>query len=146
MYNLMNLENIIEEYPILGEKDIIIINFVSCDGIMGTPIGNRLKYLYPEMFNSYKKSCFSNENNLTIGKILLWRKTKPWIINMPIKNNWKEDYSIEYLEEGFKKISEIYNKYQLNNLGIQEGVIPNELIMELCSKLELPSIKFYSIK
>ncbi len=103
MYNLMKKENLVNQYPIINANEVAIINFVSCEGVMGTPLGNRLKALYEDMFNSYKNACFSKDNPLTKGKILLWRKTNPWIINIPIKKSWKEEYNYQYLEEDMTK-------------------------------------------
>lgn len=144
MYNLIDYDKIREEFPILNEKESFIINFVSCDGIMGTALGNRLKYLFPEMYNSYKNSCLSNENNLDIGKILLWRKTNPFIINIPVKKNWKEEYSEEYLKEGLIKISQIHEKYKIQKVSIQEEKIKRETIIKITSEISFPEIIFYS--
>lgn len=142
MYNLFSYESNLEDYPILGTDAQAIINFVSCDGVMGYKLGNRLKHIYPDMYLSYKNSCLY-EKNLTKGKILLWKKTTPWIINIPIKNTWKEPLDNEFLQQGIEKLAFICEHFNIKDLAFQKHYINQELLESLLETVKLPKIKFY---
>ena len=142
MYHLLSKEFIEEEFPILKTEAQAIINFVSCDGVMGYKLGLRLKALYPEMHKSYIKSCIY-DGTLDKGKVLIWTKSLPWVINIPIKETWKEEDDVEFIEEGVKKLSLVCEKLKITSIAIQKNYINDEHLEYYIKQNKLPEIKYY---
>lgn len=83
-----------------------IVNPVNCKGIMGKGLALEFKLRFPEMFKNYYDVC--QKKLLKPGSLLLYIKTKPWILNFPTKFDWKQPSKIEYIESGLIKFSNIY--------------------------------------
>jgi O-acetyl-ADP-ribose deacetylase (regulator of RNase III) len=92
-----------------------IVNTVNCVGVMGKGIALTFKNKYPNMFNSYKTIC--DKQLLSPGKLLLYTKETPWILNFPTKNHWKNPSKIEYIEEGLRKFVEIYKEKGITSIA-----------------------------
>jgi len=84
---------------------------------MGKGIALQYKKRFPDMYKSYVQLCERNE--LQPGKLFLWTKSKPWILNFPTKYHWKYPSKIEYIEKGLIKFT---NTYQ--NKGITSIAFP----------------------
>jgi len=83
-----------------------IVNTVNCDGVMGKGIALEFKLRYPQMFDYYVSMC--KKKLLSPGKLLLWQKSNPWILNFPTKDHWKNSSKLEYIELGLKKLISMY--------------------------------------
>lgn len=142
MYHLLSKEFLEHEYPILKTDCQAIINFVSCDGVMGYKLGLRLKALYPQMHKSYIKSCI-HDKTLDKGKVLIWTKSLPWVINIPVKETWKDEDSAEFIEEGIKKLSLVCEKMQIPSIAIQKNYTNDEFLDHCIKTNKLPEIKYY---
>jgi len=92
----------------------VIVNPVNCKGFMGKGLALEFKYRYPDMFEDYKKNCA--ENKIKIGKLNLWKKSKPWIINFPTKDDWKYPSQIEYIEKGLQFFIAHYKEWQITSM------------------------------
>ena len=142
MYHLLPKEFLENEFPILNTDCQAIINFVSCDGIMGYKLGLRLKALYPKMHESYIKACI-HDKTFDKGKVLIWTKSLPWVINIPVKETWKQEDNIEFIEEGIKKLSLVCEKMKISSIAIQKNYINDEYLDHCIKQNELPEIKYY---
>ena len=101
-----------------------IVNTVNCVGIMGRGIALEFKNRFPDMYLNYKKTC--DEGKLEPGKLLLYRKTTPWILNFPTKIHWRRPSKIEFIEKGLKKFRDTYEKKNISSiafpkLGVSSG-------------------------
>lgn len=90
-------------YGDIFDQDVdALVNPVNCVGVMGAGLAKQFKIRYPNMFNWYKKECENDQFN--IGEILYYfsSEDKKWIINFPTKKHWKDQSTLEYIEEGLK--------------------------------------------
>jgi len=85
---------------IFDSKCQTIVNTVNCKGYMGKGLALEFKYRFPDMFEEYKAQCMIGE--ITTGKLTLWNKSTPFIINFPTKDDWKFHSKIEYIETGLQ--------------------------------------------
>lgn len=104
---------------IFNAKTHVIVNPVNTVGIMGNGLAKVFKDKYPEMFESYKKYCFTKDPNkkLTIGKLFLWKSDKYYILNFPTKIHWKDDSKLEYIEAGLIKLKHTYKKKNIKSIA-----------------------------
>lgn len=84
----------------------VIVNTVNTVGVMGKGLALSFKKRYPEMFESYKKSC--EKHQLTIGKLMLWYAPDHWLLLFPTKENWRNPSKLEYIEKGLDKFVKTY--------------------------------------
>ena len=92
-----------------------IVNTVNCKGFMGKGIALDYRYRYPDMFDEYKKQCEDGE--IRIGKLTIWKGSKPWIINFPTKNDWKYPSKIEYIESGLDFFVDHYKSWNIESIA-----------------------------
>ncbi len=78
----------------------VLVNTVNTVGIMGKGIAKDFKIIYPEMFKQYQQLCENQE--LTVGKLWLYRTDNKWILNFPTKTTWRQPSKLEYIEAGLK--------------------------------------------
>lgn len=124
-----------------------IVNTVNCDGVMGKGLALEFKLRFPEeMYNIYLKSC--REKELKPGKLLLFKKSIPWVLNFPTKDHWKLPSKIEYIEAGLKKFSEFYRYKEIESiafpkLGTKSGGLKWEIVEKVMYKnlRPLPELK-----
>ncbi|WIV12105.1 macro domain-containing protein [Proteiniborus sp. MB09-C3] len=95
----------------------VLVNTVNTVGVMGKGIALEFKNRYPEMFKVYQEIC--DDNNLEIGKLMLWKKDKRWILLFPTKRHWRSPSKIEYIEKGLEKFVQSYEK-----LGVESIAFP----------------------
>jgi O-acetyl-ADP-ribose deacetylase (regulator of RNase III) len=92
-----------------------IVNTVNCVGIMGKGIALTFKNKYPNMFKTYKDIC--DKKLLTPGKLFLYKKETPWILNFPTKDHWRNPSKIEYIEEGLIKFVNTYKEKGITSIA-----------------------------
>lgn len=71
---------------------------VNCVGVMGAGIAKVFKEHDPAMFSAYVKACATGR--LRIGKCLIWKQSKPWVLLFPSKRHWRNDSRIEDVDAG----------------------------------------------
>jgi len=122
---------------IFNSNAMTIVNTVNCIGAMGKGIALEFKLRFPEMFDEYKKIC--DQKKLKPGQILPYRKSKPWILNFAIKDDWHHPSKIEWIESALIKFKENYKKMGITSIafpwmGAMNGGIPLNDIKEITRK------------
>lgn len=144
MYKLFDRQRLEEQYPILCAKETVILNMVAKDGVNMHPAYSVLKGLYPQMYETVLKNCM--DNNFEEGNLLLYKKCSPWILTMPIQDNWKGSYNLDYIRKAFLKISSNYKSLGIASIAIQEGIIPIDVIEKITENMDFPEINYYEHK
>lgn len=125
----MQAEVTIVKGNLFTSKAQTLVNTVNTVGIMGAGIALEFRLRYPEMFKKYVELC--KKNQISIGKLWLFKATDRWILNFPTKMDWKDDSKIEYLEDGLQKFVDTYKEKGITSvafpvLGSNHGNIPEE--------------------
>jgi O-acetyl-ADP-ribose deacetylase (regulator of RNase III) len=122
---------------IFNSKAQTLVNTVNCIGAMGKGIALEFKLRFPEMFKEYQIIC--NKKLLRPGQIWPYRKSKPWILNFAIKDDWHQPSKVEWVEETLYKFSTSYKTLGITSIafpwmGAMNGGIPFETIQQLTRK------------
>ena len=122
---------------IFDSRAQVIVNTVNVKGVMGKGLALAFKQRYPEMFIVYQQEC--KMGKLRIGKPTLYKKTSPWILNFPTKNDWKYPSKLEYLEKGLEYFAANYKKAGIQSiafpkLGAQNGKLSWDEVGPLMAK------------
>jgi O-acetyl-ADP-ribose deacetylase (regulator of RNase III) len=129
---------------IFESKAQVLVNTVNCKGVMGKGLALAFKQRYPDMFKAYQQECKAGK--IRIGRPSLYKKSKPWILNFPTKDNWKGNSKIEYLEQGLEYFSANYRQAGITSiafpkLGTQNGKLSwdtvGPLMVKYLSKLDI---------
>ena len=94
----------------------VIVNTVNCEGFMGKGIAYQFKNKYPEMFEEYKEKC--NNGELRVGRLHMYTKSNPKIINFPTKNKWREKSKINYINEGLIALAEMIEEEKIKSIAM----------------------------
>ena len=89
------------------------------------------------MFKEYQKICF--KHLLKPGQILPYMKFSPIILNVAIKDDWKDPSKMEWVEETLQKFVDNYKKLGISSvafpwMGAMNGGIPLKTIKSLTRK------------
>ena len=95
-----------------------VVNTVNCVGVMGKGIALHFRFRYPQMFESYVRCCDKGE--LRPGRLQLWTKSHPWILNFPTKLHWKHPSKLEYIEEGLAKFADTYQQRKITSIAFPQ--------------------------
>lgn len=93
----------------------ILVNTVNTVGVMGKGVALEFKKRYPEMFQEYQRLC--EEKRLSIGTLMVWRKSDKWVMLFPTKKHWRYPSKIEYIEAGLKKFAENWDKLGVDSIA-----------------------------
>lgn len=93
----------------------VVVNPVNCRGHMGKGLALAFKQRYPQMFLSYQQEC--RERTLHIGRPTLYKASTPCILNFPTKDHWRDDSTIEYLEEGLQYFIAHYKVLEITSIA-----------------------------
>ncbi len=93
----------------------VLVNTVNCVGVMGKGMAFECKQRFPDMYKNYEKKCQQGE--LSPGKLHLWNKSNPWILNFPTKVDWKHPSKIEYLKLGLEKFKQTYSDKAIESIA-----------------------------
>ncbi len=148
MYEFYPKEKLLKMFPILDTEADMIVNFVSCDGVMGYKLSAVIGALNPELKYKFQNSCV--EGQVSKGKISITKKGLPSIgqetiiAHIPFKESFKNKPSLEFLIEGFKKLEfACESKIDVESIAIQKGIIEDDLLEQALAGLNLPKIIFY---
>lgn len=128
-----------------------LVNTVNCVGPMGKGVALEFRRRFPEMFEAYKAVCARGE--LRPGNILPYRKSKPWVLNLAVKDDWKHPSKLIWIEQCLEKFCDWYPKVGLKSaafpwIGAMNGGIPLAAIKEVTrrylSELNDIEIEVYS--
>lgn len=81
-----------------------IVNTVNCVGVMGAGIALEFKKRFPLMFSLYKGLCDSNQLNPGDCYTYFDDNKKIYVLNLAVKNNWKNWSTLEWLEHSLKSL------------------------------------------
>jgi O-acetyl-ADP-ribose deacetylase (regulator of RNase III) len=124
---------------IFTSKCKTIVNTVNCVGIMGAGIALECRLRYPEMYEKYVEICANNE--LSIGKLWLYKTDERWILNFPTKKHWKFPSKKEYLHAGLRKFADTYQAREITAIAFpllgadKGGIDPGESLSIMKSYL-----------
>jgi O-acetyl-ADP-ribose deacetylase (regulator of RNase III) len=94
----------------------VLVNTVNCEGVMGGGIALEFKLRFPdEMFLQYERIC--KKGLLKPGKLLLYDKNNPWILNFPTKNKWKLPSKMSYITTGLEKFCSVYKAKKIQSIA-----------------------------
>jgi O-acetyl-ADP-ribose deacetylase (regulator of RNase III) len=96
----------------------VLVNTVNTVGVMGKGIAKEFKAIYPEMFRVYQGLCEREE--LTIGKLFLYRTPHKWILNFPTKRHWRQRSRVGDIEAGLKTFVERYAEHGLHSVAFPQ--------------------------
>ena len=94
-----------------------LVNTVNCVGVMGKGVALEFRLRFPEMFEAYRKIC--DDRRLRPGQILPFRKGHPWVLNLAVKDDWKQPSRLEWVEACLQRFVANYR-----NLGITSVAFP----------------------
>lgn len=122
---------------IFNTKAMAIVNTVNCMGAMGKGLALDFKLRFPDMFREYQSVCL--KRLLKPGQILPYRKSTPIILNFAIKDDWKKDAKIEWIETTLQKFVANYQKMEIMSvafpwMGAMNGGLPIEKIKNVTRK------------
>lgn len=100
---------------IFDAKTQVIVNPVNCRGVMGAGLALAFKEKYPAMFLTYQQQC--KNGLLCIGKPLFYHQSKPWILNFPTKDHWRDPSQLAYIEQGLKHFVEQYQQEGITSIA-----------------------------
>lgn len=93
-----------------------LVNTVNCVGVMGAGLALEFKLRYPEMEKDYIYRCKKKE--VKLGKPYLYREyEKPWILNFPTKDNWRNPSKIESIQEGLEYFANNYKRGGITSIA-----------------------------
>ncbi|MCP9480446.1 macro domain-containing protein [Shimia sp. CNT1-13L.2] len=82
---------------------------------MGKGIAKEFKKRDREMFKAYKSIC--DQKLLVPGKLWLWRRKTPWVLNFPTKNHWRGASKLEWIESGLDKFANTYSEKGITSIS-----------------------------
>ena len=130
-----------------------LVNTVNCKGAMGRGIALEMKKRFPKMFEHYKRYC--DNGDLRPGMTLPYRPdTGQWILNMAIKDHWKDPARMEWIERCLEKFSNYYQHLGITSvafphMGRANGWLPWPPLLALMRQYLLPigeSIDVYLVE
>lgn len=119
---------------IFNSRADALVNTVNCVGVMGKGIALEFRRRFPIMFMEYERVCMNGM--LKPGQILPYRREKPWVLNLAIKNHWRQPSKIEWVRSCLQKFVINYEKMEINSvafpwMGAMNGGIPIEDIKKI---------------
>lgn len=101
----------------------VLVNTVNTVGVMGKGIALDFKRLYPNMFTEYRRLCEAQE--LTIGKLWLYKTDNKWILNFPTKKDWRNKSKLDYIEDGLRKFVSTYQAKKIKTIAFPQLGVGN---------------------
>jgi O-acetyl-ADP-ribose deacetylase (regulator of RNase III) len=93
----------------------VLVNTVNCVGVMGAGMALECRFRYPEMFAEYKRLCAAHE--LQPGRLHLWRRGKPWVLNFPTKSHWRFPSKADYIRSGLSVLVRMCEEEGLESIA-----------------------------
>jgi O-acetyl-ADP-ribose deacetylase (regulator of RNase III) len=79
-----------------------LVNPVNCVGGMGKGLAKAFKERWPEMDESYRRSCAAGQ--LQPGSVLLYPHSVPKIVLFATKGNWRQMSQYVYIHDGLRQM------------------------------------------
>ncbi len=115
----------------------VIVNTVNCVGVMGRGIALEIKHRFPDVYEAYRIQC--EKKQMLIGKLFLYRGSKPWILNFPTKFHWKYPSKLRFIEAGLDDFVRNYKSWGIKSvafprLGTEAGKLNWEEVRQMMYK------------
>ncbi len=94
-----------------------IVNTVNCVGVMGKGVALEFRRRFPEMYESYREECMAGR--LKPGDILFYAQSRPRVLSLAVKNDWKYPSKYEWVESCLRQF-----RMQYRQLGIESIAFP----------------------
>ncbi len=141
-YTNNNKNKIFEDFPILKSNVDCIIHFISIDAVPSCNFDRALYALYNDAYEKIYSLSF--EAKIQIGQVLPYRKSKPIIIHVPIKERYDDEFNIDSFEAGIEKLSHVFESVSgfenMSKLGIQNTGKEFKLYEDVLNRKKLPEI------
>lgn len=94
-----------------------LVNAVNCEGVMGKGLALTFKNRFPEMFTSYAETC--RKGDLRPGELHCFQSPgKPWVINFPTKDRWRNPSRLEYIESALPRLVAFVQHHGIRSIAI----------------------------
>lgn len=104
-----------------------LVNTVNCVGVMGKGVALEFRRRFPEMFDEYQRVC--QRRTLRPGQLMLYKASCPWILNMAVKDDWKQPSSIVWVRSCLEQFIASYSTDGITSIafpwiGAMNGGLP----------------------
>lgn len=125
---------------IFSTKKEVITCTVNTVGVMGAGLALTTKYLFPKMFQQYKRFC--KAGSFRTGQLWLYKGAVKWpggVLLFPTKEHWKDPSKIEWIESGLQNLVNTYEQRGIKSLaipllGCQNGCLKEEEVLPVMEK------------
>lgn len=119
---------------IFESEEQILVNEVSCDGLINNSLSYEFRLRNGYMYLDYKEFCDSKW--LQVGRLFLYNKEDPNIICFPTKDTYKETSNVRNLEKGLRYLLNYYQELPSQSisfpmLGYNDGGILQEEFLDM---------------
>lgn len=109
--------DIIENGDIFKSKSQTWVNTVNTVGVMGKGIALGFKRRFPEMYDDYTERCKRRE--VALGRPYLYKRVeRPWILNFPTKDHWRQPANLAAIVEGLEHLERNYKRWGVESLAV----------------------------
>lgn len=121
---------------IFDTKCAAIVNPVNCKGAMGKGLALQFKNRFPEMYQEYRRRCFSREVKIGSLDLHYLNDNQNLIINFPTKDDWRNPSKKEYLIQGLQAFIDCYQELGVTSfafpmLGVGYGGLDFDYVLNL---------------
>ena len=103
-----------------------IVNTVNTKGIMGKGLALSFRRRYAKMFKDYRERCARGE--VRVGEPYLYTATRPWILNFPTKDHWRNPSKLSWIRAGLEYFAEHYRDWGITSIAFpQLGTLNGKL-------------------
>lgn len=93
-----------------------LVNPVNCIGAMGAGLALQFKRRFPEMFKDYVQRCVRRE--VKVGEPYLYTGCKPWVLNFPTKDDWRNVAQVEWIVAGLEHLATNCSAWNIESLAV----------------------------
>ena len=118
-----------------------LVNTVNCVGVMGKGIALAFKSRFPDMYAEYRAIC--HQHRLRPGMIMPYRRSRPWILNLAVKDHWRASSKMEWVDTCLAKFVMHYQRLGVTScafprIGCENGQLSwDEVHVHMLRALEL---------
>ena len=105
---------------LFAEPADAIVNTVNCRGAMGKGLALQFKRRFPGNYAAYRAACEAGQ--VRPGRVFVYRASgigmPRFIINFPIKDDWRNPSRIEWIEDGLDDLSRVIREQGIDSIAI----------------------------
>jgi O-acetyl-ADP-ribose deacetylase (regulator of RNase III) len=95
-----------------------LVNTVNCKGVMGAGLAKEFRRRWPKMYRAYRAAC--ERGDVRIGVPLLWKGSRPWVLNFPTKDHWRGKSRLDYIERGLASVVAHYSEWEIESIAFPQ--------------------------